>query len=352
MTENLTRAQKLVEEIPIKGLFSSPVGRYGYEVIVVEQVGNGGTRFYGSLGPGESLDFGRRIFSKFTALAVDVRHGRSFPVERAFAVYERGRTVKVQVNVRYQVADARVVAMDNVDPLGELRDKVIATLNRELPRHRETNITPDTIEQIIRSIGVVSDLGLRVEDAEVINFASDSRITQQLIEREEVERKISLRDIQRQAEIEDKKRQEEANLVIQSRQHEAQLRQIQERNATIDLTDIRTLMHHHPDMIPQIFKTFTDREQQVLQMRQNLVTQAIDAYIKQKHALKADIDPGEIAQIMQRFVGGGQPQQNMLPSSRIVLGDNEVPPSDSQSQADESKGGKGKGTKPHIVLDD
>ena len=130
MSDNFTREHKLVEEIVSQGWFTSPAGRQGYEVIVLERVGDGGTRFYHNLKPGETLRFSERVFGKFIALAVDVRYARSFPIEGQFAARERGRFVTLKANVRYRVTDARVVAMETLDPLGALRDKVIAVLNR------------------------------------------------------------------------------------------------------------------------------------------------------------------------------------------------------------------------------
>jgi len=343
MTDNLTRAQKLIEEIPIKGVFSGPVGRQGYEVIVLRHVG-GGSHFYCSLKPGETINFGNRLFGKFTALAVDIRYGLSFQIERPFPVYERGRTIKIQAKVRYRVTDAQAVATGHIDPLAELRDKVLSTLLGELAHHKEANLTSNTIKEIIRSVGNVAHLGLIVEDAEILNFASDTGVTNYVMKRDQLKAQIDLQEMQNQAKRAEKIRQEEVDLDIQSRRHKQDLEHTQDRNEAIDLTNVRELMLHHPDMIPHIFKTFTQKEQKTLQMQQDLVTKAIDAYIQQQHAANADIDPSTIARIMRQFSEGGQPSTKRLTGGHIVPGN------EKSASSDESDGGQDKDDKPHIVL--
>lgn len=349
MAENLSREQKLIEEIPVNGLFSGPVGRQGYEVVVLRQIGDGGSQFHCTLKPGEALNFSDRLFGKFIALVVDIRYGLSFQIERPFPVYERGRIIKVQAKVRYRVTDAQTAATGHVDPLAELRDKVVSTLVGELGRHKEASITSNTIREIIRSVGSVVHLGLMVEDAEILNFASDTRVTKYVMEREQLTAQIDLNDIQNQAKRTEQIRQEEINLDIQSRRHEQDLRHTQERNAAIDLTDIRTLMQHHPNMIPQIFQTFTQREQQTLQMQQNLVTKAIDAYIQRQHADGLDVDPNAITHIMRQFADSGQSSTKRLTDGHIVLGD-DMSRSSGRTTDNPNSGSQDKDDKPHIVL--
>jgi hypothetical protein len=66
--------------------------------------------------------------------------------------------------------------VEAIDPLGKLRDKVIATLNRRLAAYSENEVNPMFIEEIIRSVGRVHELGLKVEDAEVIEFTPNIRL--------------------------------------------------------------------------------------------------------------------------------------------------------------------------------
>ncbi len=322
MTENLTRAHKLVEEISAQGWLANPAGRQGYEVIVLEQVGSGGNRFYGSLKPGETLRLSERLFGKFTVLAVDIRHARSVPVEGRFATYERGRKVTVRANVRYRVTDARVVAMDTVDPLGELRDKVIATLHREVALHREANLAPGTIEQIITSVGPATHLGLTVEGAELIEFTPDSRLTRQVVEEEDLRHQLNIEGIKNRAAIETQSQQESAQLKIESERQTAEIRWRQDRHQAIDLTDINVLMHDHPEMVPQIFGAFTARDQRLLEEKISLVKPAILAYIEQQKEIEGDISPDEIVRIMRQFI---EPTSGRLQSPverrKLVWGD-------------------------------
>ncbi len=348
MVENLTREHKLVEEISAQGWFTNPAGRHGYEVIVLEQVGSGGNRFYCSLKPGETLRIAERLFGNYTLLAVDIRHARSVPVTGDFTTFDRGRKVTVRANIRYRVTEARVVAMDTVDPLGELRDKVTATLHREMVRHREANIDPGTIEQIIRSVGPVPHLGLTVEDAEILEFTSDSRLTQHTLEEENLRHQLEIEDMRSRASLEAESRQDAAALERDSRRQEADLRWRQERHEAIDLSDINALMHEHPEMIGQIFNTFEARKQRLLETRLDMVKPAIQAYIEQQQEIDGEIDPDEIERIMSKFTGPRTPQiQSSVGGDRLRWGDDEPgtetkEPRVTFSDKDQKKPGKSK----------
>lgn len=313
MAGNFTKEHGLVEEISSKGWFANPAGRQGYAVIILEQVGDGGTRFYAVLKPGETLRLGERVLSKFIARAVDIRYARSFPIQSQFTSRDRGRKVSLRANVRYRVTDARVVAMETIDPLGELRDKVIATLNRELIRYSEVEIAPGLIERIISSVGPVPNLGLTVEGAEVLEFGSDSRITQQVLEEEDLRHKLSIGGIQEQAEIDSA-----------SRKQEAELRLKQDKYSGIDLSNINVLMHEHPEMTQQIFETFTAQQRQMLTTQDEIVRAAISEYIAQQKNNDAEIDPEEIARITRRALSPSQGQFNSPANRQIVWGDKTV----------------------------
>lgn len=348
MTENLTREHQLVNEISTQGWLANPAGRQGYEVIVLEKIGEGGTRFYCSLKPGETLRFGERLFGKYTMLAVDIRHARYVTVEGQFATYERGHKVSLKAKVRYRVVDARVVAMDTIDPLGELRDKVIATLNRELVRHREANITPATIEQIIRSVGTIPHLGLTIEDAEIITFTSDSRLTQQTMAEENLTHELSLGERREQATLDIETRRAEAALEAQRRTREDDLRWRQEQQQAIDLTNINSLMHEHPELVQQVFGTFASRDERLLAARLSLAEPVIKDYITRQQEIDGEIDPNEIARLMQQFAGSASPS---LQNPQLVWGDRgeETPPLDTPKVTfaeDDKKEAKKSGKKP------
>ncbi len=313
MSENFTREHKLVEEITSKGWFANPAGRQGYEVILLEQVGDGGTRFYHNLKPGETLRTSERLFGKFIARAVDVRHARSFPIDKDFPVRERGRKVGVRANVRYRVTDARIVAMEALDPLGELRDKVIATLNRELMNHAEVSVTPTLIERIIRSVGTITHLGLLVEDAEIIEFRQDPRVTKQILEEEDLRHGITVGGIKQQAELD-----------AETLKRQKKIQWEKEEHAAINLADINVLLHRNPQLIPQVFATFSQRDQQLLSTRIDVIKPVIDAYVRQRLENDEDIDPAEIARIMHEAISPIRPQLGSTSIPQITWSDENV----------------------------
>ena len=288
---NFTHEHGLIEEITSKGWFANPAGRQGYEVIVLENKGAGGTRFYAALKPGETLGFGERLMGKFSARAVDIRHARSFPVQGEFGARERGRKVYLKANVRYRVIDARIVAIEAVDPLAELRDKVIATLNRELSRFSEAEITPGVVEKVIRSVSLVPHLGLQVDDAEVLEFRADPRITGQVVGREDLDYNTSFSGARQQAELEGQRRQHEHDLARRQAAHEA-----------INLTDINVLLHEHPEMAPAVFAAFNERERAMLDARMSVLAPAIEAYLDRRRRDGDDIDPREVVRIMEEAI--------------------------------------------------
>lgn len=347
MSTNFTREHKLVEEISSKGLFANPAGRQGYHVVVLEQIGDGGNRFFASLKPGETLRLGERLLSKFTAMAVDVRYARAFPIEGQFAARERGRKVTLRVNVRYRVTDARVVAMETLDPLGELRDKVIATLNREMVRYSEVEVTPGLIERIISSVGPVPHLGLTVEGAEVLEFTPDSRVVQHVVEEEDLRHELAIGGIKEQAAI-----------ASESRKQEAQIRWKKDKHSAINLSDINALMHEYPDLIPKVFSTFAAKEQRLLEAQIGVVAPAVQAYMAQQIENEADVDPEEVARIMRQAIAPSQGQLTGPVDRQIVWGDNvidalpaEVPPEKSKIEFVKDREGKKKGKKPPVDPD-
>ena len=314
MSNNFTHEHGLIEEITSKGWFANPAGRQGYEVIVLENKGAGGTRFYAALKPGETLRLSERLLGSFTARAVDIRHARSFPVQGEFAARERGRKVTLKANVRYRVIDARIVAIEAVDPLAELRDKVIAALNRELSRFSEAEITPAVVEKVIRGVGLVAHLGLQVDDAEVLEFRADPRITGQVVGREDLDYNATVSGARQQAELEGQRRQHEHELARRQAAHEA-----------INLTDINVLLHEHPEMAPAVFSAFTERERAMLDARMSVLAPAIEAYLDRRRRDGDDIDPRDVVRIMEEAI---RPASLQLPgvadpspgSARITWG--------------------------------
>jgi len=335
MAENLTKAHRLVEEITSNNWFANPAGRQGFEVILLEQVGDGGTRFYHSLQPGETLKLNERLFGKFRALAVDIRSARSFEIDKEFHAIERGRKIQLGIKVYYHVQNARVVAMETVDPLGELRDKVIATLTRELVRYTEDDISPILVQSIIQKIGFISHIGLVVDDADIIKFSRDERITSHEVQVEDVHHDIHIDTIR-----------EDAAINLESRRQRADVNLRQERHDGINLSNLNTLMHEHPELIPTILETLSDRERRLVDMQFAAVKPAIEAYIQQQREINAPINPEEVGRMMRNAITSDR-QMLELPnqSETIVWGDEsnpvlnsgDVKPSDERKSENDSK---------------
>lgn len=314
MTENLTRQHGLVHEITNKGWFANPAGKQGYDVILLERVGDGGTRFYHSLKPGETLRLAERLLSSYIALEVDMRHARAFPVSGSFNTRDRGKKVTLELNVRYHVSNAQIVAMETVDPLGELQSKVLATLNRDLQGYSERDITPATVERIVQGIGQVPHLGLTVEDVEIISFSSDSRINSHVVEEEDVQHTIAIEAARRRASIEAQSELEDATLQIKTKRHN-----------TINLSNLNVLLQEYPEVIPQVLATFSQREQKMLDAKIGVVQGSIQAYIAQQVGNEGEIDPREIGNILRDALASTPPQlQGSSDLPQITWGDDVI----------------------------
>jgi hypothetical protein len=345
--DNLTREHGLVTEITNRSWFANPAGKQGYEVILLERVGDGGTRYYCSLKPGETLRLAERLLNSYTALEVDIRHARAFPVKSSFNTKDRGKKISLELNVRYYVTDAKIVAMETVDPLGELYSKVITTLNRDLQNSYERDVSATTIERSVRNIGEVPHLGLAVEDVEIISFTSDSRATQHVVEEEDVRHSIEVDTLKRQASLQARTEEEEATLAIKSKRYEA-----------IDLSKLNVLLQEYPDVIPQVIASFSAREQKLLDAKIDVVQQSIHDYMDQQKQINAVIDPRQIGNILRDALSSSQPQ---LPSSSdipsinwgddVIAGETQET-KDSDSKIEKEKKSKPSKKGPHIKFGD
>lgn len=307
MTSNFTYSEKLIYQLSDSGWFANPAGIEGHEVIVLEQVASQGTRYYATLRPGGTLRLGDRIFGRYKAYAVDMRSGRSFGVEREFATVEGNRTVKLKANVRYHVLDSKRVALYSADPLGELRDKVIATLARELARWPQKGVTHQVCEDIIRSIGYVESLGLNVDGADVLEFGGDQTVAGRHAEVEQVEHELDVR-----------RRRELADIETAERKARAELQLNQERIDGIDLRNPNALMHMYPDTINAILQMLSQQQVAALNSQtasqdaaRKLIAEAIGGYMRQQHEAE-QLDPNAIAEMVRKQllspgVGGGAP---------------------------------------------
>lgn len=336
MAENLTRQHNLVHEITNKGWFSNPAGKQGYDVILLERVGDGGTRFYHLLKPGETLRLAERLLNSYIALEVDTRHARAFPVSGSFNTRDRGKKVSLELKIRYHVTDSRIVAMETVDPLEELQSKVVSILNRDLQGYSERDITVTLIERIVQGIGQVPHLGLTVEDVEVMSFTSDSRITNQVVEEENVQHSISIDSLKRRADILSQSELEDASIANKTKRHDA-----------INLGNLNVLLHEYPGVLPQILEKFSQREQTILNAKIGVVQDSIQAYIAQQSQIDGEIDPREIGNILRDAISNTPPQlQSSSDLPQISWGDDVIPQSSKDINIPDEKDVKEKKSKP------
>jgi hypothetical protein len=328
MTENFTQAQGLIKVITSEGLLANPAGIEGFKVIVLEKVGNQGTRYYCTLEPGQTLRFAERLFTKYEALAVDVRYGRSFQISGQFSTRERGRKVTVRATMRYHVTDAGILALKSVDPLGELRDKVVAVLNRDLTQYPEAQINASLVEKIIRNVGPTPHLGMIIEDADVMEFSQDAGVTNATVQVDGVQQEINIQEMR-----------DQANRSSQARNNDLDIKMRQARHDNIQLTDINVLMHEHPNLLPAIFQHFASRDQAITSAQLTLMAPVIQAYISQKSEEGAPIDPDELAKLIGRTMNvkpglqgsmetpkqiswGSNPDVNLPPERpQVIFGD-------------------------------
>lgn len=251
MTDTFTRLENLVQDISLEGRLAAPEGQEGFAVVVLKKTRNG-SRYHRTLNAGDRLDLSERMIGQYTGLAVDLRAGRCFSIARNFDVFERGRSIYVEAKIRYRVMNVETVAVGHFDPLGELRDKVIATLNRELALHKEATIKPRMIEELIRSVGQVSQTGLMVEDAELINFENDRSVTDIILDEEHWQR------------AQERQQQEfEASLYQENILADAELERLQKKINAINLTNPNHLMHFDNNIIPKIIGMFSQQNQQL-----------------------------------------------------------------------------------------
>jgi hypothetical protein len=331
MAANFTFSQGLIETITNQSWFANPAGIEGREVILLEKVGDRGSRYYCTLKPGQTLRLGERIFSKYDALSIDMRLGRTFPISGSFSTRDRGKKVSISANVRYHVTNSETLALKVADPLGELRDKVTAALNRDLTQYPEGQIDAGLIEKIIRNVGPVPSLGLEIDDADVMSFEQDSGVTEHVKNVGKTKNEIELQELKRRAELDAKRQQNDADIIMRRDRHD-----------NISLTDLNVLMHEYPDLVPQVFGHFAGRDQEILQSQLKLMEPVIQAYIAQKIDEGAPIDPDELAKVIRRTVTSpkGQLEGSMGTPKQIAWGEStpeKLPPEKPSIQFEEDE---------------
>lgn len=343
MTTNLTFEEKLVEQMPISGFLSSnkPVGREGFEVVVMEHIGSG-WRYYCVLGPGDMLRLSERMLGKFSAYVVDMRPARSLSISDQFATANPLIKMTITAKVLYRVTNSRRVATEVEDPLAKFRDRIVSVLRREISAQSYQKITELLCERWIASVGHVQHLGLAVEGVDSLLIDLDSRVIKGLEEQEEIEHSRGRGRELDQAAHERELRKQEQQLELERRQRTAQIEfgkieteaEVERKRIAIqnlNLADMNTLMHVHPELIESIFNRLSERDRQEFALRISADQQVrermlavIDNYIRQN----PDANPDDLMRFIREALpvstdrpritfGGSSPQEH---SGRITFG--------------------------------
>jgi hypothetical protein len=298
-SSSFTYEQGLLRQLTEKGWFANPAGIEGHVVLVLERRGKDGTNLHCILQPGEALRLDERLLGRYEAYAVDIRQGRSFPVSGQFAAADSLRNVSLRANVRYRAIDARKVALETVDPLGALRDMVIATLGEQLARYPMGQITRDLCTKIIASVGYQEHLGLTVEGADILEFSHDQKVIDRMAEHEDLRHQIATGELQQQAEIGARVRQEQAEMQIQQMWIEG-----------VDLRDPNALMRQHPELVPNIVERLDQRDRLIFERqfafeadRREVLKGIINAYVQQELSEGGVLDLDALARFVEERLG-------------------------------------------------
>jgi hypothetical protein len=277
---NLTFEHKLVEELPLSGFLSGgkPVGREGYEVIVLERVGAGGSRYYCSLAPGGTLGFSEQIFGSFYAYSVDTRSARVLEINEQFPTANPLIKVKVTAKVLYRVIVARRVAIEVEDPLGKFHDRILGVLRREIGQLHYQKISEPDFERIIVNLGEIQIFGLAVEAVDLIAIEHDGQVLRGMQQRAELDYNCglglemdtdahsrSVRQQQQQQEL--KQRELEARLQLERLEKSQGIELQRTKIDLLNMRDLNTLLHLRPELTQEMLRRLTEREQQDFKVR-------------------------------------------------------------------------------------
>jgi hypothetical protein len=344
---NFTQSEGLVKPITEKGWFKRPSGQEGYEVVVLEKVSSG-NRYYSTLRPGETLRIGEVVFGKFLVYAVDVRHGRAFPVSGEFATQERNRKIKLAANVRYRVTDSRQVAVGAADPLSEVRDRVINVLNRDLARYPHDQVNEALCADLIRQVGNLPHLGLVVEGADILQYEPEGRTLGYRTEAEEQAHRLRMES-----------RQAEAEIRLGEARECSRMDMDEEKIQRFDLRDPNVFMHVRPDMVPAVLDLLSERERVNLHAKQlgvELLAKSMEAYLQQKlEAGEEFISLDDVAGFVRKNLLAGLPAPSEAElridfgEGQPLLDDQTVPP---DRQIEFGGGSDGEGKEPRIQFGD
>lgn len=336
MASNMTYQHKLVEELPLSGYLSGgkPVGREGFEVIVMERIGTG-SRYYCTLAPGDTLRISERLFGSFYAYIVDMRPARVLEVNEQLPTTNPLIKVKVSAKALYRVVNARRVAVEVDDPLSKFSDRIRSALRREVSQLPHQKLSEIGVERIILNIGTVQPLGLAVEGVDLVVVEHDSQVLRGIQQRAELDYNRGLGQELADETHNQAVRRQQQQQELQRRELDAQLERdglqrlhdIEMQGKAINafnLRDLNTLLHIRPELTQAIFDRLTTQEQMLLENRlahdnafRVQMLKVVDNFVRNNE----DARPEEVVQLIREIAT----QSNNI-GGRITWGSAALPP--------------------------
>ena len=303
----------------------------------MERIGRDGSQYYTSLQSGEVLSISERLFGNFFAYIVDIRAARSLAIDETFVTADPLISLSFKARVLYGVINAKTVALTIEDPLAKFYDRIVAVLRREIARMPHLSINELWCERIINSVGTVQHLGLAVEGVDFINLGHDAEFIADITKDRDHTREIHQQQHNHRIKRSDVVEQTQLDKII--KHSEIELRQ--DVINGINLNDLNTLLHMHPELIGPIFHARNEREQKLLehQLKHDAVfsarlLQVLDNYIKENpetdpEALMRLINEAAIqSKTISQRINFGQQAQASIPGitfGKLIQGDSTSP---------------------------
>lgn len=184
-------------------------------------------------------------------------------------------------------------------------------------------------------------MGLAIESAEVQNLGGDSRVTQHIVEEEDIRHNISIGEIRHQSELSARDLDHEADIRREQQSHDADIKRRQQLHDAIDLRNMNVFMHEHPELVQQILLTLTARDNKLLDANIDVAKASVDRYIAQQLEMNQVIDPVEVGRIMRESVGTSSLQIGTTDTNpRLIEWGDTVDEKHDEKLADEKKGDK------------
>lgn len=208
--ENLTEIEGLIKRVEATRRTGLPRSENGTEVVVLERLGNGLTRYIDA--QNKPLTIPERIWGKYIFCIVDTRQ-RRLKVEDSFTTKDKVYKVDVAATIQYQVSDAKKVVVGVEDPLGYVKDHVVATMRTEIANTPIETLDEQKIKNILSMIASARlgdyypDVGITILGGVVTKFKMDEGLVAHL-------QKLSNLDAKREIEKKEFEQREEILSII------------------------------------------------------------------------------------------------------------------------------------------